>query len=118
MSLVAAGWRNKQIAGKVQTSEATVKVQRTNLMRKMQASSLADLIVMAGGLGYRDKSSSAPNGKQGALNQGLDSLPFFLAHLASVQSTSAYRRLSPALPGKRVTLWLYFERPVRNVEAE
>jgi len=64
MSLVAAGWRNKQIAGKIQTSEATVKVHRTNLMRKMQACSLADLIVMAGRLGYRDKSSSAPNGSK------------------------------------------------------
>jgi DNA-binding NarL/FixJ family response regulator len=38
MSLVVAGWRNKQIAGKIQASEATVKVHRTNLMRKMQAS--------------------------------------------------------------------------------
>jgi FixJ family two-component response regulator len=44
--LVVAGWRNKQIAGEIQTSEATVKVHRTNLMRKMQASSLADLIAM------------------------------------------------------------------------
>ena len=53
--LVVAGWRNKQIAGEIQTSEATVKVHRTNLMRKMQASSLADLIVMAGRLGSLDK---------------------------------------------------------------
>jgi len=64
MSLVVAGLRNKQIAGEIQTSEATVKVHRTNLMRKMQASSLADLIVMAGGLGYPDKSSSALNGSK------------------------------------------------------
>jgi len=41
-----------------------VKVHRTNLMRKMQASSLADLIVMAGRLGYPDKSSSALNGSK------------------------------------------------------
>jgi len=64
MSLVVAGLRNKQIAGEIQTSEATVKVHRTNLMRKMQASSLADLIVMAGRLGYPDKSSSALNGSK------------------------------------------------------
>ena len=62
MSLVVAGLRNKQIAGEIQTSEATVKVHRTNLMRKMQASSLADLIVMVGRLGSPDKSSSALNG--------------------------------------------------------
>jgi FixJ family two-component response regulator len=55
MRLVVAGKRNKQIAGEIQTSEATVKVHRTNLMRKMQASSLADLIVIAGRLGPLDK---------------------------------------------------------------
>ena len=64
MRLVVAGWRNKQIAGEIQTSEATVKVHRTNLMRKMQASSLADLIGMAGRLGSSDKSSSAFNGSK------------------------------------------------------
>ena len=63
MTLVVAGWRNKQIAGKVKTSEATVKVHRTNLMRKMQASSLADLIAMAGRLGSAN-SSNASNGSK------------------------------------------------------
>jgi FixJ family two-component response regulator len=57
--LVVAGWRSKQIAGEIQTSKATVKVHRTNLMRKMQASSLADLIVMAGRLGPSGESSKA-----------------------------------------------------------
>jgi DNA-binding NarL/FixJ family response regulator len=38
MSLVVAGWRNKQIANGIQTSEATVKVHRTNLMRKPKGS--------------------------------------------------------------------------------
>ena len=64
MRLVVAGWRNKQIAGEIQTSEATVKVHRTNLMRKMQASSLADLIGMAGRLSSPDKSSNAPSGSK------------------------------------------------------
>jgi FixJ family two-component response regulator len=50
MSLVVAGWRNKQIAAEIKASEATVKVHRTNLMRKMHASSLADLVRMAGRL--------------------------------------------------------------------
>ena len=84
MTLVVAGWRNKQIAGKIQTSEATVKVHRTNLMRKMQASSLADLIVMGERLRPPAQELERPQRKQGALNQGLDSLRFFLAHLASV----------------------------------
>jgi FixJ family two-component response regulator len=34
ISLVIAGQRNKQIAAEIKTSEATVKVHRTNLMRK------------------------------------------------------------------------------------
>jgi FixJ family two-component response regulator len=45
------GRRNKQIAHEIAASETTVKAHRTNLMRKMQASSLADLIAMAGKLG-------------------------------------------------------------------
>jgi len=65
MRLIVAGRRNKQIAGEIQTSEATVKVHRMNLMRKMQASSLADLIVMARRLGSSDKSSKVANGSNG-----------------------------------------------------
>ena len=56
MALVVAGRRNKQIAGEIGTSEVTVKVHRTNLMRKMQALSLADLIVMASKLGLMGQS--------------------------------------------------------------
>src|SRR6516164_4732020 len=56
LTLVVAGRRNKQIAFEVGTSEVTVKVHRTNLMRKMQASSLADLITMATKLGIPEKS--------------------------------------------------------------
>ena len=59
LALVTAGWRNKQIAAEIKTSESTVKVHRTNLMHKMQASSLADLMVMAGRLDLPDKSSKA-----------------------------------------------------------
>jgi len=56
LALVVAGRRNKQIAFEIGTSEVTVKVHRTNLMRKMQAASLADLITMATRLGiFRQK---------------------------------------------------------------
>jgi FixJ family two-component response regulator len=58
LGLVVAGRRNKQIAFEIGTSEVTVKVHRTNLMRKMQASSLADLITMATKLGIPAKSSA------------------------------------------------------------
>jgi FixJ family two-component response regulator len=59
MSLVVLGRRNKQIAHEIAASETTVKAHRTSLMRKMQASSLADLIVMAGKLGLRQESPIA-----------------------------------------------------------
>ena len=47
MELVVRGLPNKQIAGTLGTSEATVKLHRGRSMQKMQAASLADLIRMA-----------------------------------------------------------------------
>lgn len=56
MALVTAGLMNKQVAAKLELSEITVKIHRGNLMRKMEAQSLADLVRMAEGLGVRDTS--------------------------------------------------------------
>lgn len=56
MALVTAGLMNKQVAGRLGLSEITVKIHRGNLMRKMQAQSLADLVRMAEMLGARDTS--------------------------------------------------------------
>jgi FixJ family two-component response regulator len=47
MLQVAAGRLNKQIAGDIGITESTVKVHRTNLMRKMKARSLPELSRMA-----------------------------------------------------------------------
>ncbi len=46
LGLVAAGLLNKQIAAQIGISEATVKLHRGQVMRKMQARTLADLIRM------------------------------------------------------------------------
>jgi RNA polymerase sigma factor (sigma-70 family) len=50
MLLVVRGLLNKQIAAELGTSETTVKVHRGQVMRKMQAESLPDLVRMAGRL--------------------------------------------------------------------
>jgi FixJ family two-component response regulator len=50
---VTSGLPNKQIAGLLGTSEKTIKVHRGQVMHKMKAESLADLIQMAAKLGVR-----------------------------------------------------------------
>ena len=52
MSLVIAGFLNKQIGGRLGISEMTVKVHRGRVMRKMGADSLPALVSMAIRLGF------------------------------------------------------------------
>jgi FixJ family two-component response regulator len=53
MALVVSGLLNKQVAGELAISEITVKAHRGQVMRKMKADSLADLVTMASSLGVR-----------------------------------------------------------------
>ena len=53
MVLVVSGLLNKQVGGELGISEITVKAHRGQVMRKMRADSLPDLVTMAARLGLR-----------------------------------------------------------------
>jgi FixJ family two-component response regulator len=53
MALVVCGLLNKQVGGDLGISEITVKAHRGQVMRKMKADSLPDLVTMAARLGVR-----------------------------------------------------------------
>ncbi len=56
MVLVVSGLLNKQVGGELGISEITVKAHRGQVMRKMKADSLADLVTMATNLGLKPAS--------------------------------------------------------------
>jgi FixJ family two-component response regulator len=51
LPLIVSGLQNKQVAAEIGTTEATVKVHRSQLMRKMGADSLPELVRMAEKIG-------------------------------------------------------------------
>jgi FixJ family two-component response regulator len=55
MRLVVSGLLNKQVGGELGISESTVKAHRGQVMRKMKADSLPDLVTMAARLGLRSE---------------------------------------------------------------
>jgi FixJ family two-component response regulator len=64
-ALVASGLLNKQVGYELGTSEKTVKVQRSRVVEKLGAGSLADLVRMADrlGLGPEAWHAAAPAGR-------------------------------------------------------
>jgi FixJ family two-component response regulator len=60
MGLVVAGLLNKQVGGELGISEITVKAHRGQVMRKMKADSLADLVTMAARLRLRTSHELRP----------------------------------------------------------
>ena len=58
IAFVTAGLMNKQIAAQLGINEGTVKMHRGNIMRKMRARSLAELVRMADILGIGAKKSA------------------------------------------------------------
>lgn len=53
MGFVVSGWMNKQIAFELNLSEVTVKIHRGQVMRKMAARTVADLVRNSGSLGVK-----------------------------------------------------------------
>jgi len=62
LPFVVAGLLNKQTADELGTSEITVRVHRGQIMRKMKANSLAELVRMADNLGIAQQSRTSKAG--------------------------------------------------------
>jgi FixJ family two-component response regulator len=60
MTLVVSGLLNKQVGGELGISEKTVKAHRGQVMQKMKADSLADLVKMAERLRLAAYSKASP----------------------------------------------------------
>ena len=75
MALVVSGLLNKQVGDELGISEITVKAHRGQVMQKMKANSLADLVKMAARLGLVSLSNcGVPNQRQ---NLGMHAAGFF-----------------------------------------
>jgi RNA polymerase sigma factor (sigma-70 family) len=70
LPLVVSGLLNRQIAAEIGTTEATIKVHRSQLMKKMSAKSLPELVRMADKIGISDSNLKARSDKLSPTNFG------------------------------------------------
>jgi FixJ family two-component response regulator len=70
LPLVVSGLLNKQMAAEIGTTEATIKVHRSQLMRKMGAESLPHLVRMADKIGITRHTSEARSNTDKVKNFG------------------------------------------------
>jgi FixJ family two-component response regulator len=75
-ALVSVGLLNKQVAAQLGASEKTVKQHRGLIMRKMEADSVADLVLMADRMGVRPVNVNLAEAK-GKLCDPERKLPFY-----------------------------------------
>jgi len=90
MDLVTSGLMNKQVAGKIGISESTVKIHRGQVMKKMGAKSIADLVKMAEILAaHRNNSQHRPwTEHEGGHEQGIN---FDFSYSPNIQSQAIER---------------------------
>ena len=65
MALLLSGQPNRQIGEAIGASESTIKAHRLQVMRKMQATSLVELVRMADDLGLSAMVQEKPSGTTG-----------------------------------------------------
>ena len=102
VGFVTAGLLNKQIAAELDISEVTVKMHRGNIMRKMQARSLADLVRMADLLGVSRSRPAHPRPKYTFVRAARTRQLRFSKtqnHNASSPASHALRLLNPGKTG-------------------
>jgi FixJ family two-component response regulator len=101
MIQVTAGRLNKQIAGDIGIAESTVKVHRTNLMRKMRARSLPELSRMADMLKLGLEKGVTPSNRP--IQPSLLACPAI--HQFEEEPVLMNARVNPAHDASRVKRW-------------
>jgi len=93
MGLVVSGLLNKQVAFELGITERTVKEHRGNVMRKMKADSLPDLVRMAARLDAAPAPTVQSDSREGADHPPIDEA------FGRQQTRSWLARITPSMSG-------------------